>query len=356
MRPGPVPSRCRGRRRSGASRPAPFRRPFPPIQCPIGFNSAATAALHLALLPSTRTSLAPSLAWNGGAGVDLFTRDLRGVRPPRAPRRVRGCEHVMPLFVLDDGCSNASARRTASPSSSMRWTTSTGGCEGLEGARVRRGEVAREVERCAKEAGADRVDLAEDVTRTCAGARRLSRGSTSQPRLFFRGVTCCTGRAAPSGRRRHAFSVFTPYWSRWREALWLLHRGHPPWSRPPARHRRGPHPGTRRARSRVRRHPLSRRVEQAEGRRRLDAWLDATSPAEYRRGRDHLASVTPRRASRRYLRFGPALSPLEVVERCTGARGRRGVCAGSSVGALLHDQLFAARPEIGGLYARPAGP
>ena len=90
---------------------------------------------------------------------------------------------------------------------------------------------------------------------------------------------------------------------------------------------------------------------ETEGRRRLDAWLD-DGLAEYGEARDDLAADATSRFSA-YLRFG-CLSPLEVVERCTGARGGeafvRQLCWRD-----FHYQLFAARPEIAHKDLRPRG-
>lgn len=284
------------------------------------------------------------------AGVVLFTRDLRVHDNPALHAACEECEHVVPLFVLDDTVLErfGAANRVAFLLDALH--DLDGSLRGLGGKLVvRRGEVAREVERCAKEAGADRVYLAEDVSTYARGRAKALAGLDLEPWLLPGVTALAPGELAPSGGG-DAFSVFTPYWNRWREAPRRPIADTPAAVRLPDGIDAGRIPA------------LDELVEgetspdlvqggEAEGRRRLDAWLD-DGLAEYGEARDDLASDATSRFSA-YLRFG-CLSPLEVVERCTGARGGeafvRQLCWRD-----FHYQLFAARPEIAHEDLRPRG-
>ncbi|HEX4745333.1 MAG TPA: deoxyribodipyrimidine photo-lyase [Gaiellaceae bacterium] len=276
-------------------------------------------------------------------GIVLFTRDLRVHDNPALAAACEECERVVPLFVLDEavlvrfGAPNRVAFLLESLRDLDRSLRARGGA-----LVVRRGDVVGEV----AAVGADAVYLAEDVS---SYARRRE-GALRTARLDVRvspGVTVIPpGQLRPSGGGDH-FSVFTPYWRRWREAprRALLH---PPGAvRLPEGIEPGfiPEPDVA---------ELSRQVPrggEAEGRARLEAWL-ASGLGAYGSGRDVLAEDATSRLSP-YLRFG-CISPLEAVERAVGLPGGeefvRQLCWRD-----FHYQLFAARPELSWEDMRPRG-
>jgi len=145
------------------------------------------------------------------AGVVLFTRDLRVHDNPALHAACEECEHVVPLFVLDDTVLErfGAANRVAFLLDALH--DLDGSLRGLGGRLVvRRGEVAREVERCAKEAGADRVYLAEDVSTYARGRAKALAGLDLELWLLPGVTALAPGELAPSGGG-DAFSVFTPY-------------------------------------------------------------------------------------------------------------------------------------------------
>jgi deoxyribodipyrimidine photo-lyase len=202
------------------------------------------------------------------------------------------------------------------------------------------------VVRCARQAGAASVFLAEDVS-TYARRRERALVATRLDVRVSPGLTVIPpGAITPSDGRRDHFAVFTPYWNRWRDA--------------PRRSLLAP-PGSIRlpdglASGRVAGAPTGSSPArvlggESNGRRRLDAWIGGGLGA-YGSGRDLLAEDSSSRLSA-FLRFG-CISPLEVVERTIDLAGGdafvRQLCWRD-----FHYQLFAARPELSTEDLRPRG-
>jgi deoxyribodipyrimidine photo-lyase len=267
-------------------------------------------------------------------GIVLFTRDLRVHDNPALHAACETCERVVPLFVLDDdllerfGAPNRVAFLLEALRDLDRSLRERGGA-----LLVRRGDVVAEVVRL----GVSRVFLAEDVSTYARTREQRLRSAGLEVRVSPGLTVVPSGALTPAGGGE-AFSVFTPFWNRWRHeprraalgpprAVRLADRVEPtrvPWLDVP---------------------PTSsgRQVGgEAEARRRLDAWI-AGGLGAYGTGRDDLAEDTTSRLSA-YLRFG-CISPLEVVERTVAQPGGeafvRQVCWRD-----FHYQLFAARPEL----------
>jgi deoxyribodipyrimidine photo-lyase len=284
------------------------------------------------------------------AGVVLFTRDLRVHDNPALVAACEECEHVVPLFVLDHAVLErfGAPNRVAFLLDSLRDLDTSLRSLGASLV-VRCGDVAREVARCARETGADRVFVAEDVSSYAHRRARALADLDLELRLLPGVTAVAPGELVPSGGG-DAFSVFTPYWSRWREAPRRPVAEMPAAVRLPD----GVEAGRIPTREELGRGEVSAELVpggETEGRKRLERWLDG-GLAAYDEGRDDLAADATSRFSA-YLRFG-CLSPLEVVERCEGAPGGaefvRQLCWRD-----FHYQLFAARPELAHEDLRPRG-
>ena len=277
------------------------------------------------------------------AGIVLFTRDLRVHDNPALHAACDECEHVVPLFVLDDtvlarfGAPNRVAFLLESLRDLDRSLRERGAA-----LVVRRGDVAREVSRL----GVSRVYLAEDVSTYARGRERDLVNAGLDVRAFPGVTVVSPGDVTPSGGRDH-FSVFTPYWKRWRVEPRRSLLPPPGRIRLPAGVERCDIPDLEPGPTSPGR-PIGGEVE---GRWRLDAWIEEGLGA-YGSGRDDLAADSTSRLSP-YLRFG-CVSPLEVVERTVdrpgGAEFVRQLCWRD-----FHYQLFAARPELAREDMRPRG-
>jgi deoxyribodipyrimidine photo-lyase len=282
--------------------------------------------------------------------IVLFTRDLRLHDNPALHAACDEFERVVPLFVLDDAVLErfGAPNRVAFLLESLRDLDHSLRERGAALV-VRCGDVAEKVRRCATDADAHAVFVADDVS---AYARRRERrlSNTGLDVRVCPGLTVIPpGDLTPSGGGDH-FSVFTPYWNRWRGTARraLLEA-------PPRVHLAdGVDPGRIPDLDEVTAEAPSLSLPpggEAAGRRRLDAWLER-SLAPYGSGRDDPADDSTSRLSS-YLRFG-CVSPLEVVERAAGRPGGdefvRQLCWRD-----FHYQLFAARPEIAREDMRPRG-
>ena len=282
-------------------------------------------------------------------GIVLFTRDLRVHDNPALHAACEECEHVVPLFVLDDAVLAAfgAPNRVAFLLDALRDLDST--LRGLgAGLVVRRGDVAAEVARVATAVRADVLFLSEDVSAYARRRERRLYGAGVEVRSLPGLTVVPPGELTPSGGGE-SFAVFTPYWNRWqaqpRRAM----------LEPPARiSRPAIDPGGVPNLDEIALGDLSpARPEGGEtvGRRRREEWRDGGLGGDGS-GRDDLADDATSRLSP-YLRFG-CLSPLEVAERADGQSGGeafvRQLCWRD-----FHYQLFAARPELARADMRPRG-
>lgn len=277
------------------------------------------------------------------AGIALFTRDLRVHDNPALSAACEESERVVPLFVLDD----AVLRRFGAPNRVAFLLAALRDLDGSLRSRggalvVRRGDVVAEVVRL----GATAVYLAEDVSAYACGRERRLRAAGLDVRVLP-GVTAVPpGELVPSGGG-DAYSVFTPYWRRWRAQPRRSVLAAPEM----VRLADGVEPGEVPELDVGVTSPRIPRGGETEGRRRLDTWL-AGGLAAYASARDDPAADATSRLSA-HLRFG-CVSPLEAVERALERTGgeefARQLCWRD-----FHYQLFAARPELARDDMRPRG-
>ena len=271
------------------------------------------------------------------SAVVLFTRDLRVHDHPPLAAAAREAETVVPLFVLDDRI-HGSPNRGAFLRGALADLDRSLGARGSRLV-LRRGDVVRETVRVARAAGAEAVFASADVSGYAqARQRRLARERLDV--RLFPGVTV----VPPDDVRTSTgsqFSVFTPYWRRWREAPLRPVETAPRALRPAPRVARGRLPALGEIAAGATSPELPSGGEGA-GRARLAAWI-RSGLAQYGDLHDDLAADATSRLSP-YLHFG-CLSAREVLER---VRDRSG--AAPFVRQLcwrdFHHQLLAARPEL----------
>ncbi|MFI6655038.1 cryptochrome/photolyase family protein [Streptomyces sp. NPDC050523] len=275
--------------------------------------------------------------------VVLFTADLRLHDHP--PLRAAGeADQVVPLFVRDQGVADAgfaAPNRLAFLADCLRDLD-----DGLRerGGRliVRSGDVVDEVCKVVAETDADEVHMAGDVSAYAhLREQRLRRALESEGRRLHVHDTVTTavtpGEVTPASSDH--FAVFTPYFRQWsqvhlRDTLAAPRTVHVPRSA-----------GSEKLPSRSGVPGLSAGLAaggEAEGRKRLSAWLRG-GIAAYEDRHDDLAGDATSRFSP-HLHFG-TLSPVELVHR---ARGAGGPGAEAFVRQIawrdFHRQVLAARP------------
>ncbi|MFB7110905.1 cryptochrome/photolyase family protein [Streptomyces sp. NPDC056190] len=276
--------------------------------------------------------------------VVLFTADLRVHDHPPLRAALDGSRHVVPLFVRDravDGAGFAAPNRLAFLADCLH---------GLDaelrrrGGRlvVRGGGLVDQVCEVAREADADEVHMAADVSGFAhRREERLRRALEADGRRLHVHDTVTTavtpGVLTPSASDH--FAVFTPYFRQWSGQRLRAPLGAPRTVRVPDGVASDELP------SRPAAADLSTGLApggEAEGRKRLAAWLRSGVGA-YEERHDDLAGDATSRLSP-HLHFG-TLSPVELVHR---ARGAGGPGAEAFVRQLawrdFHRQVLAARP------------
>jgi deoxyribodipyrimidine photo-lyase len=286
--------------------------------------------------------------------VVLFTRDLRVHDQPALTAAIEGAERVVPLFVLDD----AILGRFGAPN---RLAFLLEGLAALRDALrtrrsdlvVRRGAAVRETLRIARECGAERIHLSEDVSGFAeARLRRLRRAADGERIAVhaFPGVTIVPPGDLSPGDGSGPYRVFTPYWNRWRTTARRSVLAAPGSVPPIGPIDPGPIPEVSALTSGAPVPGLPAGGE-PEGRSRLARWL-RDGLAAYEERRDDLAAEVTSGLSP-YLHFG-CISPLEVVERAEaeldGEAFVRQLCWRD-----FHHQLLAADPSISTRDHRPRG-
>lgn len=273
------------------------------------------------------------------AAIVLFTRDLRIRDNPALDAACAWAEEVVPLFVLDDevlarfGAPNRVAFLLDALEDLDRSLRELGGA-----LVVRRGDVVAETVRCAREADATAVFLAEDVSAYASRRERRLLAAGLDVRCHPGVTVVPPGSLTPSGGDH--FAVFTPYWNRWRtvprralleapESIRLPDGVDP--GRVPSRGELGPTDLS----------PELGRGGEREGRQGLESWL-GDGLASYGEGRDDLAADGTSRLSAP-LHFG-CVSPLEVVERAWPLPGGEDLIRQLCWRDFNH-QLLAARPR-----------
>ncbi|MGW3509562.1 cryptochrome/photolyase family protein [Streptomyces sp. NPDC000994] len=276
--------------------------------------------------------------------VVLFTADLRVHDHPPLRAALDGSRHVVPLFVRDravDGAGFAAPNRLAFLADCLH---------GLDaelrrrGGRlvVRGGSLVDQVCEVARDADADEVHMAADVSGFAhRREERLRRALEADGRRLHVHDTVTTvvtpGALTPSSSDH--FAVFTPYFRQWSGQRLRAPLGAPRTVRVPDGVASEELP------SRPAAADLSAGLApggEAEGRKRLAAWLRSGVGA-YEERHDDLAGDATSRLSP-HLHFG-TLSPVELVHR---ARGAGGPGAEAFVRQLawrdFHRQVLTARP------------
>ncbi len=240
-------------------------------------------------------------------GVVLFTRDLRVHDQPALAEAARTFDRVVPLFVFDD---TILARAFAS-SNKLRFLLDALADldRALHGQLVkRRGDVADETLRVAREAEAGAIWLSADVSgyaRRRERALRRAAASAGVEVRTFPGITLLPADAVRHDAADH-YRVFTPFYRRWRTTPWR---------------RLEPAPELRLASGlrgeRDAEPPGAPSEDLAPGgetaaRACMNAWL-RQGLADYAERHDDLAADGTSRLSP-YLHFG-CLSPLELAAR-----------------------------------------
>ncbi|GGS47906.1 deoxyribodipyrimidine photo-lyase [Streptomyces griseoviridis] len=281
--------------------------------------------------------------------VVLFTADLRLHDHPPLRAACDGGGRVVPLFVRDravDAAGFAVPNRLAFLADCLRDLDA-----GLRarGGRlvVRSGDVVEEVCRVAAEADADEVHMAADVSayaRAREGRLRRALEGAGRRLHVHETVTTVVPPGAVTPAASDHFAVFTPYLRQWSRLSPRPVLAAPRALRVPDGVRSGPLPDRAALAGSAGLSPGLARGGEAEGRRRLAAWLRGPV-ARYEDRHDDLAGDATSRLSP-HLHFG-TLSPGEVVHR---ARRAGGPGAESFVRQLawrdFHRQLLAARPAV----------
>ncbi|GED89137.1 deoxyribodipyrimidine photo-lyase [Streptomyces sp. 6-11-2] len=276
--------------------------------------------------------------------VVLFTADLRVHDHPPLRAALDGSRHVVPLFVRDravDAAGFAAPNRLAFLADCLH---------GLDaelrrrGGRlvVRGGDLVDQVCEVAREADADEVHMASDVSGFAhRREERLRRALEADGRRLHVHDTVTTavtpGALTPSSSDH--FAVFTPYFRQWSAQRLRAPRGAPRTVRVPDGVTSEELP------SRPAAADLSAGLApggEAEGRKRLAAWLRSGVGA-YEERHDDLAGDATSRLSP-HLHFG-TLSPVELVHRARGAGGPGAEAFVRQVAWRdFHRQVLAARP------------
>jgi deoxyribodipyrimidine photo-lyase len=276
--------------------------------------------------------------------IVLFTRDLRVRDNPVLAMACARARQVVPLFVFDPALTVAAnrARFLAESVEVLRDELRECGGELV----IRRGEPVSEAIQLARQAAAEAVFVAGDVSRYAAlRGQRLAR-ECDRHRLALEitpgHAVVPAGDLKPSGGDH--YQVFTPYWHAWRAAAWRQPCPVPPAITVPP----GITPGELPALPATGSPSLAPGGERA-GRKLVRAWLDGPLGG-YGEGRDDLAADETSRLSA-YLRFG-CVSPLELVRAALPRTG------GEEFGRQLawrdfFHQVTAAFPDIARKDYRP---
>ena len=256
--------------------------------------------------------------------VVWFRRDLRLHDHPALNHALERYDRVLPLFVLDDGI-----LRGRWKSANRRWFLA-GALRSLDGElrkrdsslTVLRGDPVEVVPRVASELGAAAIIASRDFS-----PYGLRRDEAVASAARTGGVDWEAGRGLlvqePEELRREgggAFTVFSPFHRRW-EAL-PLRAVLPapitvPTAAPPAGHEAPDDPGRLVGDTMPTADPaLLLKPSEPAARARLERWAASDALHDYDTGRDRLDLDGTSRLSQD-LRWG-LLSPVEVVERCTG--------------------------------------
>ena len=156
------------------------------------------------------------------ATVVLFTRDLRVHDQPALAAASRDAEGVVPLFVLDEAILKGPFARPNRLAFLHDALVDLDRSLRERGSRlhVRRGDVVREVVAVAKAAGAEAVHASADASDYAQRRERRLESALSSERIELRLFDTTTIVATDEARTSAGehFSVFTPFYRRWRQA------------------------------------------------------------------------------------------------------------------------------------------
>jgi deoxyribodipyrimidine photo-lyase len=256
--------------------------------------------------------------------IMLFTRDLRLCDNPALDAALSQAASVLPLFVLDDrllsgpAATPNRARFLLEALADLRSSLRQRGGDLV----IRRGDTVAEVIGLARQAGAEGVFCARDVSGLAARRQRRLAAACQAARLDLAvcpGVTIVPpGELRPSGGGDH-YRVFTPYLRAWQEVPRRVLTGPPDTVRLPAGVALGDLPqltaliqGAGRTFAAEEASPAAAfRGGESAGQRQQRAWLSGAE-SRYGERRDDLAADETSRLSP-YLHFG-CLSPLALAD------------------------------------------
>ncbi|WP_240487253.1 cryptochrome/photolyase family protein [Actinomadura flavalba] len=245
----------------------------------------------------------------------LFTRDLRLHDNPALTLAAKA-EHVVPLFVFDDRLLSRSPNRTRFLLDALDDLADT---IAERGGRLvlRRGDPAEEAVRLARQAGAEHIYLATDVS-DYAARRRATLRESGVPFTECPGVTVVPPDDVKPGGGDH-YKVFTPYWRAWSEARWRS-PAKLPGSLTPPDVEIADHVGSETIARAFAEDTSPGLVKggETEGRRLVHAWLKSGID-RYDAQHDALAADDTSHVSA-YLRFG-CVSPLELAQAALKREG-----------------------------------
>jgi deoxyribodipyrimidine photo-lyase len=237
--------------------------------------------------------------------VVLFTRDLRVHDNPTLAAACANADQVVPLFVLDPKLGELSANRSRFLHQSLADLRTSLRDRGGDLV-LRSGDPVAEAMNVAREAGADMLGVAADVTSYAKKRESRLRDACDQERVslrLFPGVTVVDPGELRPGGGGSAYKVFTPYHRAWTAAKWRDEVATPRQITLPeiaaGRLPKAPDGES----------PDAAEGGESEGRRRLTAWLGRLDG--YAERHDDLPGDGTSRLSP-YLRFG-CLSPLAVA-------------------------------------------
>ncbi len=285
--------------------------------------------------------------------VVVFTRDLRVHDNPALHAAATAADHVVPVFVVDDGIARVGFNAPNRAAFLADCLADLDRSIRERGGRlvVRRGDVVDEVVRLAEQVDAQAVHIARDYSRYAGTRERRLRDGLGRRPL----VTYDSHVIAPPGEvvttAGEAYSVFTPY-----HRTWVRHE----------RRRVLPAPRSLRVPSRVAAGRLPRPDEICAGARspdlaaggesvaraRLAQWL-RRGLSGYERSHDLLAEDGTSGLSA-YLHFG-CVSAVEVAARAEGHGAGAAAFERQMCWRDFFHQVLAARPDVVDRDWRPRG-
>jgi deoxyribodipyrimidine photo-lyase len=251
--------------------------------------------------------------------VVLFTRDLRVHDNPALATACANAERVVPLFVLDPKLKDLSANRARflhQALADLRDTLRSKGGDLI----IREGDPVAETIKLAREARADGIALAADVSSYARRRERRFEAECVRHRIslrLFPGVTVVDPGAVKPARGGAHYKVFSPYHRAWEAAKWRDEVATPHAITLPDGVSAGRLPALPTGES-----PDAATGGETAGRRRVKAWLGQLD--RYGDRHDDLPADGTSRLSP-YLRFG-CVSPL-VLANAARAEDRPGPAA-----------------------------